>query len=98
MGERTKTKAERRAWWLSLSDAEKDAQVKKWQRQKERRRKKRPAKVQIYDPKYPWATDGVDDSNREQWQRTILAKNKWLDTGVFDKGQAPKEESASIGL
>lgn len=92
------TKAERVAWWKSLSPQEQEAYIARRQERKTAWRKKHPAKVQIYDPKYPWATEGVSESNREQWQRTILAKNKWLDTGVFDKGQAPKEESASIGL
>ena len=82
-----RTKAERQAWWYELSPDAKENQIARWQRRKERRRKNRPAKVQAYDKRYPWATYGVDDSNREQWQRTILKKKPWLDSAVFSKKQ-----------
>ena len=75
-----KTKQERQEWWNSLSDEEREKQIAKWQKRKERRRRNRPAKPQKISRKYPWTNPGVfvDDSNREQWRRVILAKNPWL--------------------
>jgi len=78
------TKAERVAWWKSLSPQEQEAYIARRQERKTAWRKKHPAKVQIYDPKYPWATNGIDDSNRAAWQKVILKKNQWLSPKVFD--------------
>jgi hypothetical protein len=83
MGCRTKnhkTKKERQSWWNSLSSEAKEMQIAKWQKQKERRRRNRPPKVQRISRKYPWINPGVfvDDSNRVAWKSTILEKNPWL--------------------
>lgn len=73
------TKEQRRQWWFSLSDDEKESYIARRQQRKTEWRKLHPKKEPVYDPKYPWVTLGVDDSNREQWQSVILSKNPWLD-------------------
>ena len=81
---RTKTKNERRAWWNGLSDDEKENYIARRQAQKTEWRRKHPKKEPAYDKRYPWITEGVTDSNREQWKALILKRNKWLDPEVFD--------------
>ena len=70
----------------SFTRAEK--QIAKWQERKERRQQNRPAKELVFDKRYLWAIDGVDDSNREQWKRAILKKNPWMDSSVFNQAEA----------
>ncbi len=70
-----RTKEERQAWWRGLTFDEKDTHIRRWQGQRERRR--RP-KVKRFDPKYPWATEGVNRQNKEQWMDLIIRKNPWL--------------------
>ena len=78
-----RTKEQRRAWWFSLSDDEQQAYIERRQEKKTAWRQKHPKKEPAYNPKYPWATEGVGPGNREQWQRTILKKNPWLSPGIF---------------
>ena len=33
--------------------------------------------------KYEWSVNGVNDSNRKEWQRIILRKNPWMDDNLF---------------
>jgi len=75
---KTKTKAERQQWWNNLTPNEKEIQIKKWQAQKAKKRKFHPLPELEYNPKYPWLTEGVNDSNRAQWWAIIKKKNPWL--------------------
>ena len=38
---------------------------------------KKKTKLQ-FDPKYPWATQGVNKDNKQQWLAMIYKKNPWL--------------------
>jgi len=73
-----RTKKERQEWWRNLTSDQQAAQIGKWQAQKAKRRESEPERVLRYNPKYPWMTGGVNDSNREQWLATIHKKNPWL--------------------
>ena len=48
------------------------------QSQKAERRQGRPVKELEYNPDYPWLTEGVNDSNRDEWLAMIHKKNPWL--------------------
>ena len=73
-----KTKKERQEWWRNLTFDEQQAYIEKKQAQKAERRKIYPIKEAEYNPKYPWSTEGVNDTNREQWRAMIDKKNPWL--------------------
>ncbi len=73
-----KSKKERQEWWRNLTPEQREAQIEKWQAQKAERRKDEPKRILKYNPAYPWLTEGVNDSNREQWQKMIAKKNPWL--------------------
>ncbi|HDY88131.1 MAG TPA: hypothetical protein ENH82_08475 [bacterium] len=77
MGQR-QSKAERQQWWKSLSLDEQQDYIERRQAKKAEQRKNRPKRVLEYNPAYPWMTEGVNDSNREQWLRAIHKKNPWL--------------------
>ena len=87
---RRRTKAERQAWWNGLSPQEQQEYIERKQARKTAWREKHPKEEPAYNPKYPWATNGIDDSNRAAWQKVILKKNPWLNLGVFNKGQTPR--------
>jgi len=70
------TKRQRRKWWNSLSDEQRQSQIAKWTAKKNKMVK--PERILAFNPKYPWMTEGVNDSNREAWIRTIKRKNPWL--------------------
>ena len=76
----SKKKAKARKWWYSLTPEQQETQIKKWQSKKAESRAKMPERVQKYDEKYPWATEGVNAGNREQWLLCIFGKNLWLGT------------------
>lgn len=73
-----KSKEQRRKWWFSLTPEQQGEYIKRRQAKKTKERAKMPKRVQKYDEKYPWVTEGVNESNREQWFSLILAKNPWL--------------------
>jgi len=88
MTKRRKTKAERQRWWKNLSPQEQEAYIERRQARKTAWRKKHPKKELAYDRRFPWATEGVDDTNRAAWQRMILKKNPWLRSTVFGQAEA----------
>jgi len=65
-----RTKKQRQAWWNALFSDDKEKYIARRQKQKEKHRQNRLAKVQRISRKYPWTNQGVfvDDSNREQWR------------------------------
>ena len=65
-----KTKAQCRKWWYSLTPDEQEAQIEKWQEQKEARRKKNPVKVR---QRYY-----ITVKTRLKWLKKIVRKNPWL--------------------
>ena len=75
---KTKTKKQRRQWWKSLTPEQQQAYIEKRQAKKAKERKNRPKRVLRYNPEYPWLTEGVNDTNREQWKAMIRKKNSWL--------------------
>lgn len=40
--------------------------------------KNEPPRALKFDPKYPWATEGVNSKNKKQWLAMIHKKNPWL--------------------
>ena len=75
-----RTKQDRRNWWNAKTWEEKEMYITQRQKRKTEQRRKRPPEPVKVNRKLPWMNEGVfvDDSNREQWKRTILAKNPWL--------------------
>ena len=84
-----KSKKQRQLWWNSLSSDEQGEQIKKWQARKAERRRLNPVKPQTYNPKYPWATNGVNPKNKERWLRMLYVKNPWMrDASIFEQMRA----------
>ena len=73
-----KTKKQRRQWWKSLTFYQQQVYIEKRQAIKAERRKNQPKRVLRYNPEYSWLTEGVNDNNREQWEKMIAKKNPWL--------------------
>lgn len=74
-----RTKAQRRAWWYSLTDEERYAYIGKKQTIKAKNRVSYPQN-ESNCPIFPVITS----ENREDWQELILKKNPWLDESVFE--------------
>ena len=72
------TKKERQEWWRNLTPEQQSEYIEKKQAEKAKRRENEPERALRYNPEYPWLTEGVNDSNREQWQEMIAKKNPWL--------------------
>ena len=72
------TKKERQEWWRNLTSEQQQEYIEKKQAQKAKRRENEPERVLRYNPKYPWLTDGVNESNRADWLAMIHKKNPWL--------------------
>ena len=73
-----KSKKERQKWWRNLTSEQQQEYIEKKQAQKAKRREIHPLKELEYNPKYPWMTEGVNDTNRAEWWAMILKKNPWL--------------------
>lgn len=78
-----KTKKQRQQWWKSLTLDEQQEYIEKRQASKAKYRKNNPKQSKKDDYRYPskiypWLIEGVNDSNREQWQKMIAKKNPWL--------------------
>lgn len=69
------SKAQRQAWWYSLTDEQRMAYLEKKQAERSERNK-----GVSNCPKF----GRIDSSNREEWQSLILRKNPWLDEEVFE--------------
>lgn len=72
---RSKTKADRQAWWRSLTDEQRQAYIEKKQAEKANR-PARGSNCPIYGP---W-----DDTNRHIWREKVLRLNPWLDLETFE--------------
>lgn len=75
----TKTKKQRQQWWNSLTPKQQADHIKKRQAQITEARKLNPPKELMCNPQYPWMTEGVNDTNREQWWAMTKKKNPWLE-------------------
>ena len=73
-----KTKKQRQQWWKSLSLDEQQEYIERRQAKKAKQRKMRPERLLKYNPAYPWLTEGVNKSNRDDWLVMIHKKNPWL--------------------
>lgn len=73
-----KTKKQRQQWWSNLTWTERDEYIKSRQAKRTKQRKDRPLRPKIFNPEYPWLTEGVNEGNREQWLAIIHKKNPWL--------------------
>lgn len=73
-----KSKKERQEWWRNLTPDQQQEYIEKKQAQKAERRKNEPERVLKYNSKYPWMTEGVNESNRADWLAMIAKKNPWL--------------------
>ncbi len=73
---RQKSKAERQAWWRSLTVQEQQDYIARRQAKKTKRRYSK-RKVRGFE------ASGVGPNNRRLWELFILSKNPWLDVGVF---------------
>ena len=73
-----KSKKERQKWWRNLTSDEQQVYIEKKQAQKAEERKDQLERVLRYNPKYPWLTEGVNDTNKAEWWAMILRKNPWL--------------------
>lgn len=73
-----KTKKQRQQWWANSTWAERDDYIRSKQRERMKKRRNRPLKSAKFNPEYPWMTEGVNEGNREQWQKMIAKKNPWL--------------------
>ena len=71
-----KTKAQRQAWWYSLTDEQRQTYIEKKQAEKAKRAP-RESNCPVYGP---W-----DDKNRHIWQEKILRLNQWLPADIFEK-------------
>lgn len=81
---RRKTKAERQAWWYSLTDDQRQAYIEKKQAEKGKRAP-RESNCPIYGP---W-----DDENRHIWREKILRLNPWLPDDIFEPQSLDPEDS-----
>ncbi len=75
---KTLTNKLRRQWWNRLTPEQKENFIEKRQAQKAEYRKLNPPKELMYNPQYPWMTEGVNDTNRKKWLANIKKKNPWL--------------------
>ena len=73
-----KTKKQRQQWWKALSLDEQQEYIERRQAKKAKQRKNKPLRVLRYNPEYPWMTEGVNESNRDDWLAMIHKKNPWL--------------------
>lgn len=71
-----KSKAQRQAWWRSLSPEQQDEYIERRQSRKAELRKSR-------SPVQPvgFEATGVNESNRAEWMALILLKNPWFQFG-----------------
>jgi len=67
-----KSKAERRAWWASLTDEQRQAYIERKQAEKSQRRAE--SDYQSPCPDFP----EINDSNRAEWQARIKKLNPWV--------------------
>ena len=65
-----KTKAQRRAWWNSLTDEQRQQHIERWTAQRGERNAGRPSNCPVYGP---W-----DETNKHIWRAKILKHNDWL--------------------
>ena len=86
------TKADRRAWFYSLSDEERET----WILKKNEAKRKRLEKTGFASncTVFP----AIDASNRKAWQDKVLRMNPWLDPNVFDRYRGPEAKQARIEL
>lgn len=75
---RKKSKKQRKQWWNRLTLEQQAEYIEKRQAQKAEERKNSPPKELKFNPKCPWLTEGINDTNREQWLARIEKKNPWL--------------------
>ena len=73
-----KTKKERQEWWRNLTLEQQSEYIRSRQARKAEERQDQPERALKYNPKYPWLTEGVNESNRDDWLAMIHKKNPWL--------------------
>ncbi len=71
-----KSKAERRRWWLSRTEEERQTYIQHKQAEKAEKRQGKPSACPIFPV--------IDSSNRKEWQDKILKLNLWLNPGVIE--------------
>ncbi|KKK63835.1 hypothetical protein LCGC14_2990270 [marine sediment metagenome] len=81
------TKAQRRAWWHSLTDEERYAYQQKKMAQKPKR-----TNFESNCTVFPV----IDSSNRQEWRDKILRMNPWLNESVFEHESIDAQDLQSI--